>query len=199
MPAGTLRFVAGTSRCLLPRRATAPSSTATSRGLSWPVKTPMVVASSGSLADLGRLEPDQLMAMYRKGRTPSLEDLDGKFSGRVLRMQSPRANHFLGRVLRSRFLPWHKIFAHETAGHGHGRLFLFKFETSIGHLRAGDFDAVHVEYSNPIMRWERDEVREVGPGLYLGLWYMHRRGDDHLVGFWGLARSHSAKSWKTPS
>ena len=148
-----------------------------------------MVVSSGSLADLARLEPDQLMAIYRSARTPTLEELDGKFSGRVLRMQNPQAHRFLQRVLGSRLLPWHKTFAHETAGHGYGRmLFWFKFETSIGRSRVGDFDAVHISYRHPIMRSERDEVREVGTGLCLGLWYMRGRGGDKLIGFFGLAR-----------
>ena len=151
------------------------------------------VATPGSLDDLARLESDELLAIYRSAPTPRLEHLDGKLSGRVLWIQTPNVRRFLGPLLRSKLLPWHKTFAHETAGHGHGRLVWFGFKTSLGRSRVGDFDAVHVDYNHPVLRWERDEVREVGPGLWLGLWYMRRRDGDHHVGFFGLAREDAGK------
>ena len=125
--------------------------------------------------------------MYRNAYTPRLQDLDGKLSGRVLRIRAPRAR-FLEPFLRWKLLRWHKTFAHETAAHGHGRLVWFAFKTSVWRSRVGDFDAVHIAYRHPILSWERDEVREIRPGLWLGLWYMRIRQGDHHVGFFGHTR-----------
>ena len=38
------------------------------------------------------------------------------------------------------------------------------------------------------MRQVKDEVREVAPGLWLGLAYLHLRDGDHLGCFFGIAR-----------
>ena len=87
-------------------------------------------------------------------------------------------------ILRSRFFPWQgKTFEHESATRGHGinRLFgervnWFRFETSVGPSNAGDFDAVHLDYSHdrnpPVVRDVKDEVSEVAPGLWMGLDYL---------------------------
>ena len=68
----------------------------------------------------------------------------------------------------------------------------FRFETSVAPSRAGDFDAVHLDYSHdsnpPLVRQVKDEVREVAPGLWLGLAYLHLRDGDHLGCFFGIAR-----------
>lgn len=157
------------------------------------MQTSAGVASPGSLDDLARLHSDELLAMYQNARTPRLDDLDGRLSGRVMRIHAFHATRFLEPFLRSKLLVWHKTFAHETAGHGHGRLVWFGFKTSVGRSRVGDFDAVHLEYTHPILRWERDEVREIGPRLWLGLWFMRRRDGDHHVGFFGLDREDAGK------
>ena len=156
-----------------------------------------------SLDDLAELDPDELMEMYRSARTPRLEDLDGKLSGRMLavpRLQKPSVKKLLERYSRSPLFPWQgKTFAHETASHGHGvnrllgeRVTWFQFETSIGPSHAGDFDAVHLDYSHdnnpPLVRQVKDEVRELSPGLWLGLAYLRMRDGDHLGCFFGIAR-----------
>src|SRR2546430_7647800 len=92
---------------------------------------------------------------------------------------------------------------HETSGHGHGvtrllgeRVPWFKFETSIGPSHAGDFDAVHLDYGHdhnpPLVRKVKDEVREVAPGLWLGLAYMTMREDRKST---RLNSSHSQISY----
>lgn len=145
------------------------------------------------------------MATYRKARTPALEDLDGKLSGRVLRIPVPRVMRLLERFSRSKLLPWRgKTFAYETADHGHGvnrwlgsGVDWLEFETSVGRSRAGDFDAVHLDYSlerNPrIARKLKSELREVGPGVWLGLEYWPMREGDRLITFLGLAREDTGE------
>lgn len=108
------------------------------------------------------------MELYRSAKTPRLADLDGKLEG----------------FAKSGIFPWRgKTFEHETAEHGQGvnRLFgervnWFHFETSAGPSNAGDFDSVNLDYGHdrnpPLVRDVIDEVREVAPGLWLGLAYL---------------------------
>jgi hypothetical protein len=67
----------------------------------------------------------------------------------------------------------------------------FRFETSLGPSRAGDFDAVQLDYDRPgnpgVIRAVKDEIREVSPGLYLGQAYMTVRGAPHLAVYFALA------------
>ncbi len=157
-----------------------------------------------SLDDLGRLSPEELMELYQKAKTPHLADLDGKLSGRLLTVpqaQEPRVRRWLEAFARSGLFPWQgKTFAHETPEHGHGvnRLFgervsWFHFETSVGPSRAGDFDSVHLDYAHdgnpPLVRDVKDEVREVAPGLWLGLAYLVLDDGDHLGCYFAVARS----------
>jgi hypothetical protein len=160
-------------------------------------------AAIRSLDDLARLEPDELMALYARARTPALEELDGRLTGRMLavpRAQELHVRAFLERFARSRLFPWQgKTFMHETANHGHGvnrllgeRVAWFRFHTFVGPSHAGDFDAVHLDYGHdgnpPLVRKVKDEVREVAPGLYLGLAYLSMRDGEHLGCFFGVAR-----------
>jgi len=148
-----------------------------------------------TLDDLAKLAPDELMELYRRAKTPRLADLDGKLDGRMLaapRAQEPHVRRWL--------FPWQgKTFEHETAEHGHGvnRLFgervsWFHFETSIGPSKAGDFESVHLDYGHdrnpPLVRDVLDEVREVAPGLWLGLAYLHLDDGDHLACYFAVAR-----------
>lgn len=156
-----------------------------------------------TLDDLSALGPDELMELYRQARTPQLADLDGKLAGRMLTMpraQEPHVKRWLQSFAGSGAFPWQgKTFEHETAGHGHGvnRLFgervdWFHFETYVGPSNAGDFDAVHLDYSHdrnpPLVRDVKDEVREVGPGLWLGLAYLHRADGYHLACYFAIAK-----------
>jgi hypothetical protein len=147
-----------------------------------------------------------LMELYRQARTPRLSDLDGKLEGRMLavpRAQEPHVREWLERFSRSRFFPWQgKTFEHESESHGHGvnrllgeRLNWFRFETSVGRSRAGDFDAVHLDYGHdgnpPLVRQVKDEVREVAPGLWLGLAYLQMHDGDHLGCYFAIAKTTS--------
>ena len=67
----------------------------------------------------------------------------------------------------------------------------FRFETSIQRSRAGGFDAFHLDYDIPgnpsYIRAIEDEIRQVGPGLYLGQAYLVTRKRARLVLYFGLA------------
>ena len=156
-----------------------------------------------TLDDLAALGPDELMGLYRQAKTPQVADLDGRLEGRMLAMpqaQEPHVRHWLQSFAGSGAFPWQgKTFEHESAGHGRGvnRLFgerveWFHFETYVGPSKAGDFEAVQLDYAHdrnpPLVRDVKDEVREVGPGLWLGLAYMHRDDGDHLACFFALAK-----------
>ncbi|TMC80499.1 MAG: hypothetical protein E6J06_14630 [Chloroflexi bacterium] len=157
-----------------------------------------------TLDDLAAREPDDLMALYRTAQTPSLEDLDGKLSGRMLavpRAQQPHVRAFLEKFSRSPLFPWQgKTFKHETANHGHGvnrllgeKVTWFRFHTFVGPSHAGDFDAVHLDYSHdgnpPVVRKVKDEVRQVAPGVFLGLAYLSMKDGEHLGCFFGIAKT----------
>jgi hypothetical protein len=157
-----------------------------------------------TLDDLAALGPDELMDLYLTARTPTLEELDGKMSGRMLavpRAQRPHVKAWLDKFSRSPLFPWQgKTFSHETADHGHGvnrllgeRVTWFRFHTFVGKSHAGDFDAVHLDYSHdgnpPVVRKVKDEVREVAPGLYLGLAYLSMKDGEHLGCYFGIAKS----------
>src|SRR6266571_4844773 len=144
-------------------------------------------SSPRTLDDLAQLDPDELTALYKNARTPKLEDLDGRLSGRMLavpHLQRPAVKRWLERYSKSGLFPWQgKTFMHETSEHGHGVTW-FRFETSIAPSHAGDFDAVHLDYGHghnpPLVRKVKDEVREVAPDLWLGLAYLTMRDGDHL-------------------
>jgi len=162
------------------------------------------VSAPRSLDDLAALDADQLMKMYVDARTPRIEDLDGKLTGRMLavpKLQKPSVAKAIEKFSRSRVFPWQgKTFQHETESHGHGvnrllgeRVSWFHFETFIGRSKAGDFDAMHLDYGHsgnpPLIRSVQDEVREVAPGLWLGLAYLHMKDGDHLACYFGVAKT----------
>jgi len=163
-------------------------------------------ANVQTLDDLAAMGPDELMELYRTARTPTLEELDGKMTGRMLavpRAQEPHVKAWLEKFAKSPLFPWQgKTFKHETANHGHGvnrllgeRVAWFRFHTFVGPSHAGSFDAVHLDYGHdrnpPVVRKVKDEVREVGPGLYLGLAYLSLRDGEHLGCFFGISKGGS--------
>lgn len=164
------------------------------------VTTPRARQPFRSLEDLVFLGPDDLAHLYRTGETPRVSDLDGDLRGRMLAL--PRASRSLASVVRAlgawdRF-PWRgKSFRSTDDAHGEGfnryvtgRIHLHRFRASIGPSRAGDFDAVQLDYDrreNPFfVRGIKDEVRAIEPGLFLGTAWMVRRGKPRLACYFGL-------------
>jgi hypothetical protein len=90
-----------------------------------------------------------------------------------------------------------KSFSPETESAGEGinrvvldRFRLYRFETSIGPSKAGDFDALHLDYDLPenpgFIRVIEDEIRELSPGLWLGQAYLRIGGQSVLILYFGL-------------
>jgi hypothetical protein len=158
-----------------------------------------------SLDDLAAMGPDELLALYRTARTPAVKDLDGDLRGRMLAspLFSSAASQGLGRWLGAlRLFPWKgKAFRPlaDDRGEGINRVLRernswrwFRFETHLGRSRAGDFDALQLDYDKPgnpwIIRRIKDEVREVAPGLWLGQAWFSRGKSETLVIYFGLER-----------
>jgi hypothetical protein len=153
-----------------------------------------------SLDDLLYLGPDDLAHLYRTAETPRVSDLDGDLRGRLLAL--PRAGRSLASVVRTLGawdgFPWRgKSFRSTDEAHGEGfnrvvtdRIHLYRFTTCIAASRAGDFDAVQLDYDrddNPFfVRRIKDEVRAIEPGLFLGTAWVPRRGKPHLACYFGL-------------
>ena len=154
------------------------------------------------LDDLIDLDPRRLEALYAAASVPSLVELSGDLRGRMLAW--PAVGGAPGAVMRAmaksdRF-PWRgKTFRHESDTRGDGdnrvfadRLHLFRFTTSIGPSRGGNFDAVHLDYDHPgnpfFIRAIHDELRRLRDGLYLGQAYLIRPGTPRLLLYFGLER-----------
>lgn len=168
-----------------------------------------VPAALSSLDDLAALSAEQLLGVYRAATTPAFADVVGDCRGRMLALPGLRPG-FIARALRRfaawRLFPWRgKSFTPtrpgavpgSDVGEGINRVFSdvkprrwFRFETSIGPARAGDFDAFHLDYDNPgnpfYIRAIKDEIRQVAPGLFLGQAYVVTRKRARLVLYFGL-------------
>jgi hypothetical protein len=160
--------------------------------------------SPASLDDLAAMRPAALAALYQRAGTPVLRDMNGPLVGRMLAI--PALPGWLFGFLRwfagRRSFPWRgKTFqaGADVRGEGINRVFgdrkprrWFRFETFVAPSRAGSFEAVQLDYDNRgnpgFIRAIKDEVRQVAPGLYLGLAYLMWRGRARLILYFGLAR-----------
>ena len=156
------------------------------------------------LDDLAALPPEVLAQLYRAADTPTVPALDGDLVGRMLAVPALPRWMFgaLRRFAAWTFFPWRgKSFRSRDAARGDGinRVFgdrkprrWFRFETSLAPSRAGAFQAFQLDYDNPdnprLIRAIKDEVRQVAPGLYLGLAYLMWRKQPRLMLYFGLAR-----------
>lgn len=156
-----------------------------------------------TLDDLLALDAKTLGELYRNARVPRVDDLSGDLRGRMLAI--PGMPWPLARVVRwfagwNRFQMWRGKSFQTMApdrGQGQNRVILdrwrwYRFATSIGRSRAGDFDALQLDYDNKdnpfYIRTVKDEVRELRPGLWLGQAYAIIRGKPRLVLYFGLER-----------
>lgn len=148
----------------------------------------------------------ELERLYRQARTPKLDDVGGDLRGRMLAWPMLVAHPRIGSVLRaaasSSVFPWRgKSFRADPArGEGINRVFserlrLFRFETFIARSRAGEFDALQLDYdlpeNPPVIRSIKDEIREIEPGVWLGQAYLQTSSRDLLWLYFGLARQRS--------
>jgi len=159
----------------------------------------------------------ELAELYRKAAPPRVAEVAGDLRGRMLAWpmlaSRPRVARLVRACAASERFPWRgKTFAPprptattradrrgaEPSGGGDNRvlserLHLFRFETFVARSRAGDFDAVQLDYdlpgNPPIIRSIKDEIRELEPGLWLGQAYLRAFGREHLWLYFALARA----------
>lgn len=134
---------------------------------------------------LSRMSSAELDALYRAAKAPTtLSELNGKPKGRMLALVSPldRGVPFgiLERFAASSAFPWDgKSFdavPNATTGSGINRAVLlgdiFRFVTFIGPSVVDGQPALILDYDQPdnpgFIRKIHDELRQVGPQLYLG-------------------------------
>jgi hypothetical protein len=157
------------------------------------------------LDELLALDAETLGKLYANATVPRLSDVRGDLRGRMLAIPSLEKSP-VTRLIRmwagsSRF-PWRgKSFDPKSEDHGvgsnrvvHDRVKLFSFETYVARSRAGDFDAVQIDYDhapNPFfIRAIKDEIRELRPGLYLGqAWLQLPKRKPILALYFGLERA----------
>jgi hypothetical protein len=146
----------------------------------------------------------ELERIYRNARTPRIPEVEGDLRGRMLAWPSLEAHPAIASAIRtfagSGAFPWRgKSFRpfDEDRGEGINRVFadrlrLFRFDTSIARSRAGDFDALQLDYdldANPsFVRRIKDEIREIEPGVWLGQAYFVSPRRQFLWLYFGLAK-----------
>jgi hypothetical protein len=156
-----------------------------------------------SFDDLSAMNQEELLQLYREASVPDLGALAGSFSGRLLATSVlPGPLDRLARSFASSALfPWRgKSFRPLGKDQGEGVNLLLSlekpvrwmhFQTRLGRSRAGDFDALHLNYDdkrNPRpLRGIQDELRQVSPGLFLGQAYLVTRGKPRLWLYFALA------------
>jgi hypothetical protein len=159
-------------------------------------------AAALTLDALLALDTETLARLYATARVPNLADVRGDLRGRMLAttVLGGRAARAIRSFASSSTFPWRgKTFTPKDAPRGDGinrvvrdRWHLYRFETFIGRSRAGDFDALQLDYDNKdnpfFIRPIKDEMRELSPGLWLGQAYLQLPHGANLVLYFGLAR-----------
>jgi len=160
------------------------------------------IGSAFTLDDLARSTAVELGAVYATGTVPELADLEGSPRGRMLAFAGPlgrgRAFEALRRFARARYFPWDgKSFASRSDGHGSGvnrvRWLgdLFRFDTRVAPSRLDGRPCVVLDYDLPDNPWFirkiHDELRRVGPRLFLGPAMWKARRGERLVLYFAIA------------
>ena len=154
-----------------------------------------------SLPAMAKLSVDALGALYAGGTPPRLRDLDGAPRGRMLTWVGPlgRDLAFRGvrRFARSSGFPWGgKSFssANESQGRGINRVIalgeVFPFATHFGPSAIDGKPCLILDYDQPenpwLIRQIHDELRQVGPGIFLGPAMWKARPAPKLVLYFAL-------------
>ncbi len=145
----------------------------------------------------------ELEKLYVGARAPRIGQVSGDLRGRMLAWPSLESRPGVAGAIRSfagsKGFPWlGKSFAprSEIDGEGINRVFsdrfrLFRFETFIAPSRAGDFDALQLDYdlrgNPPVIRSIKDEIRELEPGLWLGQAWLKTKSREILWLYFALA------------
>jgi hypothetical protein len=178
------------------------TATATAPNTSMFREAPRALVALDRLLDL---PVPELERMYETAKTPTIGEVRGDLRGRMLAWPvletRPRVRGFFRAFAGSKAFPWRgKSFRPHDAARGEGinriiedRWKLFRFETSIGRSRQGDFDALQLDYdlptNPPIIKSIKDEIRTVEPGVWLGqAWFVTER-TKFLWLYFGLAQA----------
>jgi hypothetical protein len=146
----------------------------------------------------------ELERLYIDARAPRIGQVEGDLRGRMLAWPSLESRPGIQGAIRafagSTAFPWRgKSFHPRTEDNGEGinrvlsdRFRLFRFETFISPSRAGDFDALQLDYdlrgNPPVIRSIKDEIRELEPGLWLGQAWLKTKKREILWLYFALAR-----------
>jgi hypothetical protein len=152
----------------------------------------------------------ELQQMYEGARAPRIADVAGDLRGRMLAWPLLESRPGIAGAIRAfagrAAFPWRgKSFMprNEVEGAGINRVVsdrfrLFRFDTFIAPSRAGDFDALQLDYdlrgNPPVIRSIKDEIRELEPGLWLGQAWLMTSKREHLWLYFALASAESAES-----
>lgn len=175
----------------------------------------MASAGAAATGDTAQLTLDDLEAMTRTeldelfdgAATPSVEELDGEYRGRVLSGPVfPLDNSDLATTVTMALVnnptnPWRgKTFTPLGTDHGEGVNLLglgpfesevLDFDYRVAPATYGDDDCVFLDYDRPEnprgARRIRDELKRVDDGLYLGRLYLEGGDGMHFVLYWALA------------
>lgn len=140
-----------------------------------------------ALDDLLSFPIPTLERLYAEASVPTLTDIEGDLVGRMLEVCDlpSRLKPLIRRWAGSKRFVWRgKSFRPlaPTVGRGINRVVSdrvkwYPFLTHVGPSRAGDFDAVQLDYDLPenpfFIRAIKDEIRELRPGLFLGQAYLN--------------------------
>lgn len=151
----------------------------------------------------------ELERLYIEARAPRIGQVAGDLRGRMLAWPSLESRPGVAGAIRgfagSRGFPWRgKTFSprSEASGDGINRVFsdrfrLFRFETFIAPSRAGDFDALQLDYdlrgNPPVIRSIKDEIRELEPGLWLGQAWLKTKKREILWLYFALASKDAVR------
>jgi len=166
----------------------------------------VAIANPLSLDRLAGMSVRELDACYRAGEVPEdLSELDAVSNARMLTVRGLLGRGLLQRAVKrlaaSGAFPWRgKRFSSVDAGHGTGinRVKLagtrtwFPFETRLDASAIDGLPCILLDYDKPenplVIRHIRDELRRVGPGLYLGPAMANVGGQAHLALWFAVER-----------
>lgn len=151
-----------------------------------------------TLADLLHLSPPELDEAYARASAPL--DLDGDYDGALLSAWFPPRPRQYGVAGINRALPWRGKRFDAAAGRGANRFrlagrdfTLWPFATRVVPSQFDGAPALLVDYDIPgnpsfFRQGVFDELRQLRPGLYLGVGGIRLGGKNRFLFHWALVR-----------
>jgi hypothetical protein len=155
------------------------------------------------------MSPSQLEALFESAEAPDAAELLGEYRGVLLTGQFPPSElRFSLRLANGPWLPWKgKVFSPATGDRGGGanrfvlagrKLKLWPFETHPSTSRFGGRPVLEIDYDIPknsrlMRRTIFDELKRVGPNLYLGKGGVSLAGRHVFVFLWAIEGQSAAE------